>query len=127
MLRACGVPRPVGQNDDLVVCTPTRSQVNTTSGAIESVSLTGRVDGLAFLSETEACDGTSVPIHATLSKTLVETLTTGVYSAVIEGADKTTHLASLPDGARRWRHFVFGADYHVSDAVAVRRRRPSSA
>lgn len=114
------------QNDDLLICRPSRTQVNATTGATETVVLTGRTDGVAFLSTANKTDGTATALHASLSKTLVETAATGTYSAVIEGSDKTAQLAALVDGAKLFRHFAFGADYHEAKAVTLRKQRAAA-
>lgn len=114
------------ENDDLIVVRPTLTRVNTTTGVTETITLTGRTDGLAFLSTSAKTDGTATAIHASLSKTLTETLTTGTYSAVIEGSDKTTQLAASLEGATLYRHFAFGSDYHESKAVTLRKQRAAA-
>jgi len=114
------------ENDDFVHCVPTRTQANAVTGDIETVSLTGRTDGLAFLSLSALCDGTATAIHASLSKTLTEIGATGKYSAVIEGSDKTAQLAAQIEGATLYRHFSFGSDYHESKAVTLRKQRAAA-
>lgn len=110
-------------NDDILICRPSLTRVNATTGATETVVLTGRIDGVAFLSTGNKTDGTATALHASLSKTLVETLATGTYSAVIEGSDKTAQLAAQVEGVTLYRHFAFGSDYHESKAVILRKQR----
>lgn len=114
------------ENDDLLHCIPTVTQPNVSTGEIETVALTGRVDGRAFLSLSGLCDGTATAIHALLSKTLTEIGATGRYSAVIEGADKTTHLGASAEATVLYRHFAFGADYHESSSVILRKTRAAA-
>lgn len=114
------------QNDDLVVCRPMLTRVNATTGVTETLALTGRTDGVAFLSTGNKTDGTATAIHASLSKVLTETLSTGTYSAVIEGSDKTAQLAASLEGATLYRHFAFGSDYHEAKAVTLRKQRAAA-
>lgn len=109
-------------NDDTVACRPTVFRQNSTTGADETVTLSGRADGVAFLSRSSDID-TATPIHASLQVALAEIGTTGVYSGVIEGANKATQLAALPDGCVLWRHFQFGSDFRRAVSAVFRKTR----
>ena len=109
-------------NDDLVVCRPTRVQLNATTGVQETVALTGRTDVTAFLSLSGDLL-TATAIHASLSKVLTEVGSTGAYSGVMEGSDKSTQLAATADGATLYRHFTAGQDYHEVKSVIFRKQR----
>jgi hypothetical protein len=110
-------------NDDTVGCQPVVVRFNPTTGVKETIALTGRTDGIAFLSTTDDID-TAVPIHASLSIPLTEIGATATYAGVMEGSAKATHLAATADGATLWRHFQFGSDYRTRRAVTFRRSRP---
>lgn len=111
-------------NDDLIVCRPVVKAVAGGTGLVTDTALTGRVDGIAFLS-TSADALTATAIHASLSKTLTES-PAGVYAAVLEGADKATHLAATPDNTTLYRHFTFGQDYHEVKSVIYRKTRTAA-
>lgn len=111
------------ENDDFVHCGTRVWRSNPTTGLPETIDLSGRTDGIVFLSTLPYTDTTATAIHASLSKTLVETLATSQYSTVIEGADKTTHLAAFAEGTKLHRHWKFGSDFHVSKEVILRKTK----
>lgn len=111
------------ENDDFVHVAAQVTRANSTTGEVETVDLSGRTDGLVFLSNTSPTDGTASAIHASLSKTLTETVATSRYSAVLEGSDKTTQLAAKADGDIIYGHISFGSDYHESFPIIVRKAR----
>jgi hypothetical protein len=108
-------------NTDTIIVRPSIFRANTTTGLGETVPLTGRTDGVAFLSLTEDT-GTAIAI-ATLSVALVEVEATGSYAATIQGSTKATALANTPQGTVLYRHFQFGSDYRRSVPVIWQRSR----
>lgn len=110
-------------NDDTVGCQPTVVRFNPTTGVKETISLTGRTDGIAFLSTSDDIDG-ATPIHPSLSIPLAEIGATATYAGVMEGSAKATHLTATADGATLWRHYQFGSDYRTRSSVTYRRNRP---
>jgi hypothetical protein len=69
-------------NDDTVIAEPRVFRANPTTGAKETVTLTGRTDGLAFLSTSENID-TATPIHSSLNVPLTEIGSTNPFEYVI--------------------------------------------
>jgi hypothetical protein len=109
-------------NDDTVGCEPTVYRFNPTTGVKETLPLTGRIDGIAFLSTVEDID-TATPIHASLSIALTEIGATAAYAGVMEGSAKATHLAATADSTVLYRHYQFGSDYRVVKSVIFRKKR----
>lgn len=109
-------------NDDTVIARPTVFRANATTGIDETVPLTGRTDGIAFLSTVEDID-TATPIHAALSIALTEIGATAAYSGVMEGSAKATHLAATHDNTVLYRHVQFGSDYRRVVSVIYRKKR----
>lgn len=109
-------------NDDTVGCEPTVLRFNATTGVKETVPLTGRTDGIAFLSTTEDID-TATPIAPGVSIPLPEIGSTATYVGVMEGSAKATALAATPDNTVLYRHYQFGSDYRVVKSVIFRKRR----
>ena len=95
------------------------SRKNATTGLLEPA--TG-LTGLTFW--LSATDG-GATIHATLSVSAAERAgAPGVYSAILQGTDLRTHLASYV-GARVWEVFGDGANIDTSIArKVVDPRRP---
>ncbi|MFN8996779.1 MAG: hypothetical protein ACK5X3_24380 [Pseudomonadota bacterium] len=110
-------------NDDTVIAEPRVFRPNPTTGVKETVTLTGRTDGVAFLSTSENID-TATPIHSSLNVPLTEIGSTGVYAGVMEGSAKATHLAATADGTVLYRHWQFGSDARRVVSVIFRRNRP---
>ena len=50
-------------------------------------------------------------------------MATSRYSAILEGSDKTAHLAAKADGDIIHGHISFGSDYHESFPIIVRKAR----
>lgn len=114
-------------NDDLVHVAPTYNRANPSTGVYEeNVSLTGRADGVAFLSLTDYTDPTATAIDPSLSVALVEIAATGYYAGVMTGANKTTALTALADGDPIHKHFKFGQTYHTSVPCTWRKTRPEA-
>jgi hypothetical protein len=109
-------------NDDTIIARPTIFRANATTGLDETVPLTGRTDGVAFLSTVEDID-TATPIHASLSIALAEVVSTATYTGVMEGSNKATHLAATADNATLYRHVQFGSDYRRVTSVIFRKSR----
>jgi hypothetical protein len=109
-------------NDDLIVVTPLVKTVNGTTGAIQDTPLVGRMDGVVFISTSS--DTLTATAFGGLSKNLSES-PSGVYSAVMEGNDKSTAMAASVDATTFYYHIEFGADYHVVVPVTLRRVRPA--
>lgn len=108
-------------NDDTVIVRPTIFRANATTGVDETVPLTGRTDGVCFLSLTD--DISTATAISTLSVTLTEVGSTGVYTGVMEGSNKATALAATLDQAILYRHFQFGSDYRRVVSVIFRKKR----
>lgn len=109
-------------NDDTVGCQPVVDRFNPTTGVREEVPLTGRTDGIVFLSTTDDVD-TAVPIHASLSFALTEIGSTATYVGVVEGIAKAAQLAATADGTVLHRHYQFGSDYRRVKSVIWRKKR----
>ena len=109
-------------NDDTIIVRPTIFRANAATGMDETVPLTGRTDGIAFLSTVEDID-TATPIHSTLQVALVEIGSTAAYQGVMEGSAKATQLAALADNTVLYRHFQFGSDYRRVKSVIFRKKR----
>lgn len=108
-------------NDDTIIVRPTVFRANPTTGIDETVALTGRTDGVAFLSLSS--DPQSATAITGCSVALSEVAATGTYTAVMEGLAKATAFASLPDGRVLWQHIQFGADYRSAIDVRLSKRR----
>jgi hypothetical protein len=111
------------ENDDLVGCKPTITRFNAVTGVLETVALSERTDGKAFLSTSELTDGTAEPLSEELNIDLEEIEETAQYAGVMEGAHKTTAFADFADGKVLYRHFHFGSDYHEVKKVTLRKKR----
>jgi hypothetical protein len=109
-------------NDDTIIVRPVVFQANHPSGHDETVPLSGRTDGIAFLSLTEPV-GTAVPITGT-QVSLVEIHNTATYTGILEGINKATALANIEDRTRLFRHVQFGSDFRRAIAVTYRTVRP---
>ncbi len=108
-------------NDDTVIARPTIFRANSSTGVDETVPLTGRTDGVAFLSTTEDIDSSTALSGCTVN--LVEVGSTGVYQGVIEGSAKATALAATADNTTLYRHVQFGSDYRRVASVLYRKSR----
>lgn len=116
-------PYIYSDNDDLIVVTPTIRTVDA-DGLVVEAALTGRTDGLAWISTSKETDGTANVLHVDLSVSLVEVVNGGTYSVVMEGSVKTTHLAALANKTKLYRHIQFSEDYHTSTLVTYLTARP---
>jgi hypothetical protein len=105
-------------NDDTIIARPEVFRANPTTGVDETIPLTGRTDGIAFVSLTEPV-GTAVAIAGT-QVALVEIGTTATYTGILEGSSKATAFANLEDRTRLFRHVQFGSDFRRSLAVTYR-------
>ena len=110
-------------NDVTVVAEPTVFRRNPTTAVAETIVLTGRTDGVAFLSTVQDIS-TATPIHASLSVPLVEIGSTGVYTGVLEGANLAAQLGATAEGTVLYRHWQFGSDARRVNSVIWRRVRP---
>lgn len=110
-------------NDDTIIVRPSVFRANATTGLDETVTLTGRTDGVAFLSLSS--DPQTATAIAGCTVALSEIASTGTYTAVMEGLAKATAFASLADGRTLWRHVQFGDDYRTATAVTLKKRRES--
>jgi hypothetical protein len=108
-------------NDDTVIVRPTIFRANASTGLDETVPLTGRVDGVAFLSTTEDINTATALSGCTVA--LTEIGSTGVYQGVIEGSAKATALAATTDSTPLYRHIQFGSDYRRVASVIFRTSR----
>jgi hypothetical protein len=108
-------------NDDTIVVRPVVFRANPSTGVEETIPLTGRTDGVAFLSTTE--DISTATALSGCSISLVEIGSTGVYTGVMEGSNKATALTATPDNTIVYRHFQFGSDYRRVVSVIFRKRR----
>lgn len=108
-------------NDDTIIVRPEVFRANATTGLDESVALTGRTDGVAFLSLSS--DPQSAVALSGCSVALTEVASTGTYQATMEGTAKASACASLPDGRILWRHVQFSDDYRRANAVTLKKRR----
>lgn len=95
--------------DTLVVVDATTRTVDT-FGRVVKARMTGRTDGIVFYSMLE--DFGSAPIDAALSQPLLESGTSGVYSAVFEGSVLEDKLGNLDSGTPVYRHAKFTSDAH---------------
>lgn len=105
-------------NDDTVLARPTVFRAHPTTGVDETVALTGRTDGIAFLSLTENI-ATATAIAAGVSITLTEIGVTATYAGVMEGNNKASSISST-DGTTLFRHVQFGSDYRRVTSVIWR-------
>jgi thiamine biosynthesis protein ThiC len=112
-------------NDDTIIARPTIFRANASTGLDETVPLTGRADGVAFLSTVE--DIHTATAIAGLSVSLTEIGATAVYQGVMEGSAKATALAATPDNTTLYRHIQFGSDYRRVIAVLFRKSRRGAA
>jgi hypothetical protein len=78
---------------------------------------TGKTVG-AFLADTDTEDAT--PIDASLSITLTEEGTSGIYRGIFEGGDLTTHLKPTYVDQAIFCHIASGEDYHVVWSLTVK-------
>lgn len=113
------------RNADLIVCRPSRRQVNGTTGVEETVPLTGLTDLRYWISATETAAGPGDAIHADLVVDLVEVGVTAVYHGVQSGADKAARISS-PDGTVLYEHWQsVSGDYHEVGSFIWRTKRPA--
>lgn len=110
-------------NDDTVLIRPTVFRAHPTTGDDEAVTLTGRTDGIAFLSVSADVD-TATPVTAGVSITLTEIGVTGTYAGVMEGANKATAFAATPDNTKLYRHVQFAQDFRRALPVTLKKVRP---
>ena len=108
-------------NDDTIIARPTIFRANATTGVDETVPLTGRTDGIAFLATTEDIHTATALSGCTV--TLTEIAATSVYSGVLEGSAKQTALSATPDNTTLFRHIQFGSDYRRVASVIYRKSR----
>lgn len=109
-------------NDDTVIARPTTFRANPTTGVDETVPLTGRTDGVAFLSVSDDIS-TATAIAGGVSILLAEVGSTATYAGVMEGSNKATALAATLNAAVLFRHVQFGSDYRRVVSVIFRRKR----
>jgi hypothetical protein len=83
--------------------------VHPTTGAWVTEPVTGRTDGLVWLSLTR--DGAA--IHANLSLALTAVGSTPYYTATFDGPTMGTRLAAYPSGTPIWEVVQFGNDAPV--------------
>lgn len=109
-------------NDDTIIVRPEIFRANSVTGDDETVVLTGRSDGVAFLS-LDRSTKTATAIAAGVSVALTEVGVTGTYTATMEGSEKATALDTLPNGAKLYRHVQFGSDYRRAIPVTLKKDR----
>lgn len=108
-------------NDDTIIARPTIFRANSSTGLDETVALTGRVDGVAFIATTE--DISTATALSGCSVTLTEIGATGVYQGVMEGNAKASALSATADNTTLYRHVQFGSDYRRVASVIFRKSR----
>lgn len=96
--------------DTLVVVDAVTRTVDT-FGRVVKRRMTGRTDGIVFYSMLE--DFGAAPIDPALSQPLLESGTSGVYSAVFEGDVIEDKLGNLHTGTPIYRHAKFATDAHL--------------